>query len=149
MKRVLSIILALTMMLTLTFSLGIETSASNLTEEATTMNSRLREIPEGAFLYKEGLYIKEFEASMGSLTWTVWELYSADGWCFYDLEQPENYVDGDVEGGVLVPENQRVYAQYSIMRKDEEYVTNNIISVPVQDGYEIVSVGGNNNHEVM
>lgn len=145
MKKVLSLILALTMMLTLTFSLGIETSASNLTEEATTMNSRLREIPEGAFLYKEGLYIKEFEASMGSLTWTVWELYSADGWCFYDLEQPENY---DEEGNLL-PAEDRVYAQYRTMRKNEEYVTNNIISVPVQDGYEIVSVGGNNNTEVM
>ena len=146
MKRVLSIILALTMMFTLTFSLGMETSATSLTEEATTMNSRVREIPEGAFLYKEGLYIKEGVTATGTIKW---ELYSADGWCFYDLQQPENYVDGDVEGGVLVPENQRVYAQYRIMRKNEEYVTNNIICVPVQDGYEIVSVGGNNNHEVM
>lgn len=141
MKKVLSLILALTMMFTLTFSLGIEASATSLTEEATTMNSRVREIPEGAFLYKEGLYIFEKQMNVGSLSWTVWELYSADGWCFYDLEQPENY---DEEGNLL-PAEQRVYAQYRTMRKNEAYVTNNIISVPVQDGYEIVSVGGNNN----
>ena len=101
-----------------------------------------RVIPEGAFLYKEGLYIVETEISMNGISRIKWELYSAEGWCFYDLTQAENYVDGDVTGE-LVPENQRVYAQYMIMTKDEEYVTNNIISVPVQDGYEIVSVGSN------
>lgn len=99
-----------------------------------------RTIPEGAFLYKEGLYIYEHDVTMGSLSWTVWELYSADGWCFYDLAIPENYD----EDGNLLPAEDRVYAQYKTMRKDEEYVTNNIIPVPVQDGYEIVSVGGNN-----
>lgn len=102
-----------------------------------------RIIPEGAFLYKEGLYIFEKQMHVGALSWTVWELYSADGWCFYDLTQVENY---DEEGNIL-PENQRIYAQYMTMRKDEEYVTNNIVSVPVKDGYEIVSVG--NNHETV
>ena len=101
-----------------------------------------RTIPEGAFLFKEGLYIYEKNVTAGSLSWTVWELYSADGWCFYDLTIPENY---DEEGNLL-PAEDRVYAQWASMRKNEEYVTNNIISVPVQDGYEIVSVGGNN-HE--
>lgn len=101
-----------------------------------------RVIPEGAFLYKEGLYIVESEITIAGIAITKWELYSAEGYCFYDLTQPENYVDGDV-AGELVPESQRVYAQYRIMRKDEEYVTNNIISVPVQDDYEIVSVGSN------
>jgi hypothetical protein len=105
-----------------------------------------RVIPNGAFLYKEGLYIVESEITVAGNAITKWELYSAEGWCFYDLEQPENWVDGEV-GGTLVPENQRVYAQYMIMAKDEEYVTNNIISVPVQEGFEIVSVG--NDHEVM
>ena len=96
-----------------------------------------RVIPEGAFLYKEGLYILETNLVLAGIAITKWELYSAEGYCFYDLTIPENY---DEEGN-LVPENQRTYYQYSIMRKDEEYVTNNIISVPVQDGYRIVSVG--------
>ena len=98
-----------------------------------------RVIPENAFLFKEGLYIVETEISMGSLTRIKWELYSAEGWCFYDLQIPENY---DEEGNLL-PEEQRMYAQYRIMTKDEDYVNNNIICVPVQPGYEIVSVGGN------
>ena len=98
----------------------------------------MRTIPNGAFLYKEGLYVYEYTSTMGSLSITIWELYSADGWCFYDLTQSENYVDGIV-GGELVPENERVYAQYMTMRKDEAYVTDNIISVPVQEGYENTS----------
>lgn len=89
-------------------------------------------IPKSAFLFKEGLYINEYDKSVGKMAWTVWELYSAEGYQFYDLTQPENY---DEEGN-LVPENERVYAQYMIMRKDEKYVTENIISVPIQEGYE-------------
>lgn len=98
-----------------------------------------RIIPENAFLYKEGLYIVETEIHMGSLTRTKWELYSAEGWCFYDLQQPENY---DEEGN-LRPAEERVYAQYMIMTKNEAYVDDNIICVPVQPGYEIVSAGTN------
>ena len=99
----------------------------------------IRTIPEGAFLYKEGLYILEYDRTLGSMTRTIWELYSADGWCFYDLAQPENY---DEEGNLLPPE-QRVYAQYMIMPKNEVRVTNEIICVPVEEGFEIVSVRPN------
>ena len=88
-----------------------------------------RTIPTGAFLYKEGLYIVEGVIPTGI---TKWELYSAEGWCFYDLTQPENYD----ENGELVPAENRIYAQYMIMRKDEQYVADNIISVPLQEGYE-------------
>lgn len=105
-----------------------------------------RTIPEGAFLYKEGLYIVETPLALNGIAITRWELYSAEGWCFYDSEQAENYVDGIV-GGELLPENQRIYAQYMVMRKDEAYVTNNIISVPVQEGFEIVSAGNNTETE--
>ena len=90
-----------------------------------------RTIPNSAFLYKEGLYIVETPLTLNGRFIIKWELYSAEGYCFYDLTQPENYVDGDVTGE-LVPESDRVYAQYMIMRKDEEYVTNNIISVPIE-----------------
>ena len=94
-----------------------------------------RIMPRTSFLIKEGLYIHEYEKIIGSMTTTIWELYSVDGWCFYDLEQPENYNE---EGELLPPEN-RIYAQYMIMSKDEQYVADNIISVPLQDGYENVS----------
>ena len=90
----------------------------------------MKTMPYGAFLYKEGLYIYEKQMNVGSMSWTIWELYSAYGWHFYDLTQPENYIDG-VVGGELVPENDRVYSQYMIMRKDEQYVTDNIIPMPI------------------
>ena len=96
-----------------------------------------RVIPEGAFLFKEGLYVIETNLVLAGTNIIRWELYSADGWCFYDLEQQENY---DEEGNLL-PENERVYAQYMVMPKDEQYVTDNIISVPVQEGFEILGNG--------
>lgn len=89
-----------------------------------------RIIPEGAFLIKEGLYVHERSFKIGKQSYTAWDLYSADGWCFYDLQQVENYVDGNI-GGELVPVEERTYSRFAIMPKDEEYVTNNIISVPI------------------
>lgn len=92
------------------------------------------DIPTNAFLYKEGLYINEYEKNVGKLKWTVWELYSADGYCFYDLQIPENY---DEENNLL-PAEQLTYYTYSIMKKDEEYVINNIVPVVRQNNFEIV-----------
>lgn len=82
-------------------------------------------IPEKAFLYKEGLYINEYEQTVGSLTWTIWELFADEGYCFYDLQIPENYD----EEGELKPANERVYHTYGIIRKDEQYVKANTIPV--------------------
>ena len=91
-------------------------------------------IPDGAFLYKEGLYVYEYESNVGNLKFMSWDLYSAEGYCFYDLQQPENYD----ENGNLLPAEKRVYALFATMRKDEEYVSNNIISVPVEEGTETI-----------
>lgn len=91
-----------------------------------------RTIPSHAFPYKEGLYINEYTLSAGGRTWTVWELFASHGYCFYDLQIPENYDDS----GSLRPENERVYYTYAKMHKDEAYVTNNIIPVPFKEGYE-------------
>lgn len=82
-------------------------------------------IPRNAFLYKEGLYIVESVVPLGNMTRTKWELYAADGWSFYDLQSEENY-DGD---GNLLPLEDRIYAQYMIMTKDEAYVANNIVPI--------------------
>ena len=91
-------------------------------------------------LLKEGLYYRAYDVTFGVITYTVWELFSENGWCFYDLAQPENY---DEDGRLLPPEN-RVYAQYMKMRADEKRLAE-LICVPVEDGYEIVSVPPTNN----
>lgn len=103
-----------------------------------------KNIPETAFLYKEGLYINEYERTMGSLAWTIWELFADEGYCFYDLQIPENYDDESK----LKPVNERVYYTYKIMPKDEQYVTDNIIPVLYEEGFEIVG-GRTSETEVM
>ena len=90
-------------------------------------------IPSTAFLYKEGLYIDEQTVTAGDLTWVMWHLYASEGYCFYDLQIPENYD----EKGNLKPASERVYYTYSIMRRDRDYVSKNIVTVPIEDGYEI------------
>lgn len=94
-----------------------------------------RVIPKSVFQFKEGLLIAETNLTVANRPFTKWELYAEDGWCFYDLTIPENY---DEEGN-LRAETERVYYRYSIMRKGEQYVTDNIIAVPIQDGYELVN----------
>lgn len=96
-----------------------------------------RIIPEGAFLIKEGLYVHERSFKVGDQSFTAWDLYSADGWCFYDLQQAENYVDGNI-GGELVSEAERVYSRFAIMPKDEQYVTNYIIPAPIIENDKVV-----------
>lgn len=118
-------LMAFVMVFTFAFSAN---AATNIGE----VELMQRTIPEGAFLYKVGLYIVETNIVVVGRPIVKWELYSAEGWCFYDLAQPENY---DEEGN-LVPAEQRVYAQYMIMTKNEERVTNEIICVPVEEGYD-------------
>lgn len=106
----------------------------------------LNEIPTGAVEIQIGLYLLETPYTVSGVERIRRELYSADGYCFWERTQPENYVDGDVEGELL-PLEQRVFAQYARLSSyynTVELINADFISVPVQDGYEIVSVPGNN-----
>lgn len=95
-------------------------------------------IPEGSVEIQEGLYLYTYTRTIGSLgERTYGQLYSAEGYCFYWLSNPENY---DEEGNLLPPE-QRIYAQYkgSFLNPDVDVINADHISVPIQPGYEIVS----------
>lgn len=94
-----------------------------------------RTIPETAFLYKDNLYIVETVVTVGLITLIKWELYTTADHCFYDDTAAENY---DEHGG-LRPENERLYYQYMIMEKDEDFVANHVTVVPVQEGFEIAT----------
>ena len=91
-------------------------------------------IPENSFLIKEGLYCHEYPMTFGNLSYTVWELFADENWCFYDLQQPENY---DEEGNLL-PSEKCVHTKYMKMRANQEYVDTNIISIPCEHNYNIV-----------
>lgn len=96
-----------------------------------------REIPEGAVEIQIGLYWHTVDKVIAGNTYTFGYLYSADGYCFYDLTQPENYDDE----GNLKPAEERIYAQYASVPVSTDLSC--YVSVPVQPGYEIVSVGSN------
>ena len=103
-----------------------------------------REIPEAADEIQPGLWAIPKTTSLGGLVLTTYELYSAEGYCFYI---PANNMD---ENGDLLPENQRTYYIYANSGyRTIDQVNAAIVSVPYAPGYEIASTGGNGNHEVM
>lgn len=98
----------------------------------------LREIPETAIEVQTGLWAELITVTMGSLSRTKYDLYSSEGYCFYEIA---NNLD---EEGNLRPENERLYHQYMASSyRTVEQINAAIVSVPVQPGYEISSVIGN------
>jgi hypothetical protein len=96
-----------------------------------------REIPIGAKSIQNGLYLYEYTKTISGKVHTFREIYSAYGYHFYNVEQPENYN----EEGELLPPNERVYAQYAILAQSLntiEAINSKFISVPIADGYEVV-----------
>ena len=105
---------------------------------------RLREIPASAVEVQTGLWADQRTVTLGNMTRVKFDLYSADGYCFYLISDTANYD----EDGNLLPENQRVYAQFMYSGYSTiEQINADVVSVPVQEGFEIVSVGGSD-HEI-
>ena len=102
------------------------------------MSLNLREIPENAVEIQTGLWAEARIVTVLGITRTAYRLYSAEGYCFYIIS-----ANVDEEGNLL-PENERVYAQYaSTAYQTIEAINADVVSVPVQDGYEIANVGNN------
>lgn len=98
----------------------------------------VRPIPEGSTEIQTGLWAAVNSFTVSGNTYTFYDLYSAEGYCFWSVQQPENYD----EDGNLLPLEQRVFAQYArTSYRNIDDLNENFISVPVQDGYEIVSAG--------
>lgn len=102
-----------------------------------------RIIPEGSVEIQTGLWLYTYSRVIGGVERTFRKLYAAEGYCFYNVDMPENYD----EDGNLKPLEQRVYATYSSCGYTTiEEINAHFVSVPYQDGYEVVSIGSNN-HE--
>lgn len=100
-----------------------------------------RPIPDGSVEIQTGLWMHEYNLVLAGNTYLKRDLYSAEGYCFWQVSNTENY---DAEGNLL-PESERMYAQYaglaiSMSSWTYEQLNAEFISVPVQEGYEIVSV---------
>ena len=101
----------------------------------------VRPIPERSAEIQTGLWAAENHYTFNGQPRMRYDLYSSDGYCFWEVNQPENY---DEEGNLL-PLEQRVFAQYARTTYTTfDELNENYVSVPVQDGYEIVSVGCGN-----
>lgn len=99
----------------------------------------LMEIPEGSIEIQTGLYLYTYTRTIAGTGYTFRQLYSSEGYCFWEVNNPENY---DEEGN-LKPENERVYVQFAalaISYTTVEQINADFISVPIQEGFEIVSV---------
>lgn len=97
----------------------------------------VRPIPEGSTEIQTGLFAHLHSFTVSGTTYSFYDLYSSEGYCFWSVNQPENYD----EDGDLLPLEQRVFAQYACTSYTTiEALNENFISVPVQEGYEIVSI---------
>lgn len=102
----------------------------------------MRTIPEGSIEIQTGLWAYLHTYTVNDVTASYYEIFSAEGYCFWEVNQPENYD----EDGNLKPESERVYAQYAALAQcidTIEKINAEFISVPVQEGFEIVSVPPN------
>lgn len=94
----------------------------------------VRQIPLGSVEIQNGLWAYLHSFTVGGVTRSYYKLYSAEGYCFYYVDQPENY---DEDGKLKAP-TERVYAQFSTCVYPFEEINEHYVSVPIEDGYEIV-----------
>ena len=94
-------------------------------------------IPEGSVEVQTGLWLHSYDKTILGTVYHFRDLYSAEGYCFYNLGVPENF---DEEGN-LKPADERLYATYCSLGvgADDDWINANTISVPYIPGYEIVS----------
>lgn len=100
-----------------------------------------REIPEGSIEIQTGLYAHLYTYTVGGNVRTRYNIYSAEGYCFYSLQIPENF---DEEGN-LRPAEERMYATFMACSHilTLEDINAMLVSVPAEEGYEIVSQPSN------
>lgn len=99
-----------------------------------------REIPEAAVEVQTGLWWHHRTFTFNGNVYNSGAVYASEGYCFYITNVPENYDDE----GNLKPANERLYALYATsVCATEEEVNATYISVPYQEGYEVVSVPSN------
>lgn len=93
------------------------------------------DIPEGSVEVQPGLWAYLNTFTLKGDTYSFYHIYSSEGYCFYEVDQPENY---DEESN-LKQEDELMYATlcYTAYETLEE-INAHFISVPYKEGYEIV-----------
>lgn len=93
-------------------------------------------IPEGSIEIQTGLFAYLNSFTVNGVQYSFYDLYSAEGYCFWDVSQPENYY----EDGTLKPPIERVYARvtYTCYTTIEE-LNETFVSVQIEEGFELVN----------
>ena len=95
----------------------------------------LYNIPENSVEIQQGLWAHEYHYTFNKQPRMCYHLYAADGYCFWEKNQPENYNDL----GELLPMEKRVFArQAKTACRTIDQLNENYFSVPLREEYEIV-----------
>lgn len=98
------------------------------------------EIPSTAVEVQTGLWWDYTPFTYNGATIHAGRLYAAEGYCFYDLNRPENYD----EEGILLPASELIYEVYcTCLESSAEGVNSYIVSVPYQEDYTVVNMPTN------
>lgn len=103
----------------------------------------MSEIIEKSLLIQYGLYQDLHSFFLGNVKHTHSHLYSSEGYCFYDITE-EIYREDENGNYYLVPSEEVLPTERKYMRKcitpltDVEEINNIYVSVPIQEGMEIV-----------
>lgn len=82
---------------------------------------------------QKGLYAEEIKYSSGRI---AHRLYSSEGYCFYIISANKT------ESEEVLPEFERVYTRFaSTAYQTVEQINEDVVSVPIKDGYEIANSG--------
>lgn len=87
-----------------------------------------------------GLYLEAHSWTVNGVTYYNSRLHSADGYCFYDVDDEYYDEEGNLIPADQVQPNQRMYYQWCITPiTDVNELNRKYISVPVQEGFEIAN----------
>ena len=96
-------------------------------------------------LLQDGLKMHQYTKTINGVEYLFRDLYSYDNYCFYDLEQPENYNYNEDTGErlELKQENELVYMRsmrLAIEMKDWtiEQLNAEFVSVPIKNKLKII-----------
>ena len=103
----------------------------------------MTEIIEKSLLIQYGLYQNLHSFFLGNVKHTHSHLYSSEGYCFYDITE-EVYRKDEKGNSYLVSSEEVLPTERTYMIKcitpltDVDEINNIYVSVPIQEGFEIV-----------
>lgn len=87
---------------------------------------------------QKGLYLEELQKQIGGAIYTFRELHSADGYCFYEVEQEQELADNEEQETPTKTYMKYIRLGIGSAQWTDEQINEKYISVPIETGFEIV-----------